>query len=113
MVFSPFQLGDRQEMIYLNTPTRSVSEVVDRLRPRSHFGWVCSDKSCRSPYRLAAADAEAYPALQIQSDRWLSVGRATPNPVRHGGLWSKVGGVKRLDCAERRLIEVERPRHLR
>jgi len=39
-VFSPFQLGDRQEMIYLNTPTRSVSEVVDRLRPRSHFGWV-------------------------------------------------------------------------
>ena len=40
MVFSPFQLGDRQEMIYLNTPTRSVREVVVRHRPRSHFGWV-------------------------------------------------------------------------
>ena len=33
-------LGDRQEMIHPNTPARSVNEVVDRLRPRSHFGLV-------------------------------------------------------------------------
>ena len=34
------KLGERQEMVYRYTLTRSVNEDVDRLRPRSRFGLV-------------------------------------------------------------------------